>query len=741
MDNQILDNLNNEQIIAVKHFEGPMLVIAGAGSGKTKVLTNRIAYLIQEKEISPYHILAITFTNKASKEMKNRVINLVGEVGKKMYISTFHSMCVHILRQDIYNLDYKDNFVIYDAKDQISLIKKIMADLNIDQKYYSPKRVINTISNLKNDYIFPSDYQKTLGNDRYQDEFKKIVGIIYKRYQNELKEANALDFDDLIMLTIKLFEQEETILDFYQNKFKFVLVDEYQDTNKSQFKLVEMLAKKHKNIFVVGDTDQSIYGWRGADIRNIKEFEKDFFNENPRVKVVYLQQNYRSYQNILDCANCVISNNYDNNEPQKKLWSNKKSEMKKVTYYRAINSDVEVEYIAKKILEMVKEKGYSYNDFAILYRTNALSLNLEKAFQRNKIDYMIYGNVGFFERKEIKDLIAYLRLIINPFDNVSFLRVVNEPRRGIGKTTLSRVKDYAFNNQMSLFQACTMINDLSNRAKLNIMSFINLINNLKTKLNDTDVNSFIDILLTESDYLPLLERVHDEDSQARIENLKEFKTLSLELEESFTKDDVLAKKELTTYEKLSLILNTLTLSSDSKKEVDNAVKLMTIHAAKGLEFPVVFIYGVEENIFPLGGEDAIDEELAEERRLMYVAITRAEEELFITNSEMRKIYGDYRVNLASRFINEIDIELLNFQGIRKTKKKTNQIKSKQFTYVQPKSRDNEQKVKIGSKITHVKFGDGVVVKVDGDICTIAFSAMYGIKKLDINHPSITIAKK
>jgi DNA helicase II / ATP-dependent DNA helicase PcrA len=737
--NPILENLNKEQYEAVTHFEGPMLVMAGAGSGKTKVLTHRIAYLIEEKQISPFHILAITFTNKAAKEMKDRVIQLVGKVGKQMYISTFHSMCVHILRQDIYHLDYKDNFVIYDDKDQTTLIKKIMTNLNIDQKYYTPKRISNSISNLKNDYIFPRQYKETLSFDRYPDEYKRALSQIYENYQKELKEANALDFDDLIMLTIKLFEEEPAILDFYQKKFQFVMVDEYQDTNTSQFKLVEMLSRKHKNLFVVGDTDQSIYSWRGANIRNIQEFEKDFVNDENKVKTIFLEQNYRSYQNILDCANCVIKHNYPKDAHIKKLWSSKKDEEKKVTYYRAVNSDVEAEYIAEKINRMVREEGYSFNDFAILYRTNALSLNLEKTFKRYHIDYVFYGNVGFFDRKEVKDLVAYLRLVINPDDNVSFLRVVNEPRRGIGKTTLDAVMDYAFRHHLSFYQASIAIDTLSNRAKSSIMSFIELVNLLIDQLNEMDVNSFIDLVLNQTGYLAYLERDKDEESKSRVENVKEFKSLSLDLEESLTKDDVLAQRELTTYDKLGLILNTLTLSSEAKQDKDQAVKLMTVHAAKGLEFKVVFIYSVEENIFPLGGSEALDEDLEEERRLMYVAITRAEEELFITNSEIRKMYGDYRANPESRFIGEIDTRLLDRHGIqRKTYEPRERIR-KAVTYDLPEqNNDNEKKARTGSKLKHAKFGEGVVVSISGDIATIAFAQPYGIKKLDINHPAITI---
>ncbi len=731
--NPILQDLNPEQIKAVKHLNGPMLVVAGAGSGKTKVLTHRIAYLIKEKEISENSILAITFTNKAAKEMKDRVISLVGKKGKDMHISTFHSFCVYVLRQDIDILGYHHNFVIYDSGDTLSAIREVLKDLNIDSKHYPPKRIAGTISNVKNEYIFPEQFKKYV-----KDDYTDVVNRVYKKYQELLRKANALDFDDLIMLTLRLFERDEEILQFYQQKFQYILVDEYQDTNLSQFKLVKYMAERHHNIFVVGDSDQSIYSWRGADIRNILEFEKDFFTDKNEVKVIYLEQNYRSYQNILDAANCVIKNNYSRDKYVKKLWSAKKDESKSIVYYRAVSSDVETEYIVQKIIERCDKDHYQLRDIAILYRTNAMSLALEKVLNKYKIDYEIVGNVSFFERREIKDLGAYLRLIVNPDDNISFIRIVNMPRRGIGNQTLEKLKRYASLNDLSLFKAAKKIDVLSNRAKTSLLQFVEMIEYLQSQLADIDMIEFIELVLNKSTYFRMLELENTEEALGRMENLNEFKTLILDVEEDLNELGLM-NEDLSAYDKLCLIINNIALSSDKKHKKDNAVKLMTIHAAKGLEFPIVFIYGVEENIFPLGGVDLSSDDLEEERRLMYVAITRAKDELFISNSEVRKIYGSYRANPESRFIREIDKDLLNYQGVRKLKK----METKRPTFSikkQEKNNDNEKQVKSGTKIIHSRFGEGVVVNVKKDICTIAFNAGHGIKKLDINHPAITIVK-
>lgn len=732
----ILANLNPEQLKAVEHFEGPMLVMAGAGSGKTKVLTHRIAYLIQEKGISERSILAITFTNKAAREMKERVIALVGNKAKDMHISTFHSLCVYILRQDIDILGYKNNFVIYDSADTLNAIKTALSDLNIDSKHYPPKRLASTISIAKNDYIFPNDFRKYVN-----DDYSEVVYKVYNKYQDLLFKANALDFDDLIMLTLRLFERAQEVLDYYQHRFQFILVDEYQDTNISQFKLIKYLAARHKNLFVVGDTDQSIYSWRGASIRNILEFEKDFKDDNKNVDIIYLEQNYRSYQNILDVANCIIKNNYSSDKYVKKLWSNKTDDDKQVVYYRAVNSDVEVEYIAQKIIEKIDKKQYHLNDFAILYRTNAMSLALEKVLKKYHIDYDIYGNVSFFERKEIKDLGAYLRLIVNPKDDVSFLRIVNEPRRGIGQSSLELLKNYANLNNLSLLEAIDNIDTLSPKAKSSLISFKQMIETLQNELNEIDINDYIDLVLEKSGYLEMLQLENTEEADNRIENLEEFKTLTLDVEEDLNELGLINNQVITSYDKLCLILNNIALSSDKSHKKEDTVKLMTIHAAKGLEFPIVFIYGVEENIFPLGGVEISPEDLEEERRLMYVAVTRAKDELYITNSEMRKIYGNYRTNMESRFIKEIDPELLSFQGVRKIKMMDSLNKEPKFSDFNFNINDSkEKKVKIGSKILHSRFGEGVVVSINNDICTIAFSAAHGIKKLDINHPAITILK-
>lgn len=731
---QILENLNPEQIKAVKHFEGPMLVMAGAGSGKTKVLTHRIAYLIEEREVSERSILAITFTNKAAKEMKERVISLVGNKAKDMHISTFHSFCVYVLRQDIDILGYKNNFVIYDEADSVSLIKKILQDLNIDAKHYPPRRLLSVISNIKNEYLFPKDYKKYVN-----DDYTEIVYKVYQKYQESLYQANALDFDDLIMLTIRLFERDKDILNYYQQRFQFILVDEYQDTNLSQFKLIKYLADRHHNIFVVGDSDQSIYRWRGADIRNILQFENDFKTDKYDVSVIYLEQNYRSYQYILDAANCVIKNNYSDGKYVKKLWSEKKAN-KQIVYYQAVNSDVETEYIAQKIIEKINS-GYNLNDIAILYRTNALSLALEKTLKKYKIDYEIYGNVSFFERKEIKDLVAYLRLIVNHNDDIAFLRIVNEPRRGIGLKTLENLKNYANEHNISLMDAIDSV-AISQTVKKKLSDFKQMIIELENQLVDIEINDYIDLVLEKTEYLMMLENEGTIEALGRIENLEEFKTLTLDVTEDL-KALGLMSEDVSTYDKLCIVLNNIALSSDKKEKKEQAVKLMTIHAAKGLEFPIVFIYAVEENIFPLGGPDCLGEELEEERRLMYVAITRAMNELFITNSQVRKIYGTFRSNLPSRFIEEINPELLSFQGVKKiTNMETNKIKEKvkEISFLGTKKTDNEHIVRHGSKVKHTRFGEGVVVQINGDICTIAFSAEYGIKKLDINHPAITILK-
>ncbi|ERJ13393.1 ATP-dependent helicase [Haloplasma contractile] len=735
---EILQTLNKQQVEAVKHYRGPMLVMAGAGSGKTKVLTNRIAYLISEKEISPYSILAITFTNKAAKEMKHRVIKQVGPNAKDMWISTFHSMCLQILRQDIDILGYNNNFIILDDKDSTSVIKKVMKELNIDSKRNSYKKISAVISAAKNDYIFPEQYKK-----KASDEFETMVASIYERYQRYLQKSSAVDFDDLIMLTIKLFERDEEILKYYQQKFQFVLVDEYQDTNKSQFRLVRLLAKKHHNIFVVGDTDQSIYSWRGADIRNIQQFETDFKNDNLEPKVVYLEQNYRSFQNILSAANDVIKHNTKHTSHTKQLWSDK-GDGDKIVYYRANTSDEEADFIAKEIATLVKIHKCKLSDFAVLYRTNSLSLALEKTFNRFNIDYHIYGNVGFFSRREIKDLTAYLRLIVNPDDDVSYARVVNMPKRGIGKTTLEKLESYANDHNLSLYLAAKEVSTLSVTMRNRLGEFNDLIEYMRSVIEDMELDDLIDLVLVKSGYRQMLEEEGTDEARDRLDNLKEFKTLTVDLEE---KTDFASIKGLTDEDKfskmnkLNIMLSQYTLETDHKKAKPNSVKMMTIHAAKGLEFPYVFVYGLEENLFPLGRVNTDPLELEEERRLMYVAITRAEKKLYLSSSFFRKQYGQMKSNEESRFIDEITENLLELKGtvMRKRFKKREKTVSTPIKGVDRKDKGTVSLngFKPGTKVTHTRFGNGVIISVKGDIAKIAFGPGQGIKELDVNHPALT----
>ncbi|NLC94954.1 MAG: UvrD-helicase domain-containing protein, partial [Bacilli bacterium] len=542
---------------AVLYTEGPLLILAGAGSGKTRVLTHRIAYLINEKNVHPSNILAITFTNKAAREMKERVINLIGAKAKDMHISAFHSFCVYILRQDIDILGYKNNFIVYDEDDSLSTIKAVLHDLNIDPKHFPPKKLLSIISKIKNEYLFPEDYRKEVS-----DEYSDVIYRVYKKYQEALMRANAVDFDDIIMLTLKLFEVDKEVLSYYQQRFQFILVDEYQDTNKSQFKLIKYLSAKHKNVFAVGDTDQSIYSWRGADISNIKNFEKDF----EQAKIIYLEQNYRSVQSILDVANSLIKHNYGHNTYVKQLWSERKSDFLPV-YYRAVNSDVETEYIALKILEKIEHEGYKFKDFAILYRTNAMSLSLETTLKKYRIDYEIYGNVSFFERKEIKDLSAYLRLIVNTNDDTAFLRIVNVPRRNIGVKTIEELKRYANYEGISLFESCKKTTITSNKTRQNLIDFVNLIEELQQVLlnEDIDVNDFIDMVLDRSGYRQMLEFENTEEAESRLENLEEFKTLTLDIEEDINELGM-STVRMSSYDKLCLILNNVALSSDKKEK-------------------------------------------------------------------------------------------------------------------------------------------------------------------------------
>ena len=635
----ILKGLNDKQYEAVVNTEGPCLVIAGAGSGKTKVLTHKIAYLIGEKGVHPWDILAITFTNKAANEMKERIEGLVGEAAKDIWMGTFHSICVRILRRFIDRIGFDSSFIIFDTSDQKTLVKGCLKDLAIDDKMFTDRAVLSEISNAKNEMLEPEQYQARANGDFRKEK----IASVYNLYQKRLRENNAIDFDDIINYTIKILMENEDVLEYYSNKFKYVLVDEYQDTNKAQFTLVTMFASKNGNITVVGDNDQGIYSFRGADISNILNFERDF----PGTKIIKLEQNYRCTGNILKAANSVIKNNEV--KYKKELWTqNEEGNLPRV--YQAQNEYDEGTYIVEQMEHLRREEYYKYSDFAILYRMNTQSRAIEDILRRENIPYKIIGGLKFYERKEIKDIIAYLRLIQNSNDNLSLKRIINEPKRGIGKTSLDKVEQLAEANGISMYE---IIKDAEqyglNRVYLNSREFINCIEELKAKKDELTISELIKLTLKKSGYTKALENENTVEAENRIENLDEFLTVAIEFEEEEAENS------------LSTFLEGITLSSDidDLEEGEEYVTLMTLHSAKGLEFPVVFLVGMEEGIFP--GYKSIGEqkELEEERRLCYVGVTRAKENLYLTNSKQRTTFGSTTHNPPSRFLQEIPKELLD----------------------------------------------------------------------------------
>ena len=733
---QLLDKMNPQQKEAILTTEGPLLVMAGAGSGKTRVLTHRIAYLMSEKQVSPYNILAITFTNKAAREMKERVEKLIGERGKDVWISTFHSMCVRILRRDIDLIGYDLNFGILDDADQLSVIKTVMEDLNLDPKRQSPKYFLSQISNAKNELKTPSDLRKEFENED--------VIRVYEKYQQTLFKNNRVDFDDLLMLTVHLFEKHPEVLSFYQNKFQYIHIDEYQDTNHAQYKIVTLLAEKFRNICVVGDSDQSIYSWRGANIENILSFESDY----PDASVVLLEQNYRSKQMILNAANDVIKNNSGRRDKQ--LWSDR-GEGEAIEYHRASDGDVEANYIADKIAYMRRD-AYDYHDFAVLYRTNSQSRAIEQALLRQNIPYRLVGGQSYFKRKEIKDLMAYLRLICNPDDDLSFVRVVNEPKRGIGAASIDKLSHFAAESELSLMSSIQDATGVVAKATLNkLMDFKTMIYMLRAQIEDHSLASFIDLVLSQTGYLEMLENENTIEADSRIDNLGEFKSMATQFED-VDLDEILAEEEseeraddLPTMTKLIILLNDLMLQTDTETEEEaneSKVTLMTIHAAKGLEFPVVFICGFEDGIFPL--RSAIEQgadDLEEERRLAYVAITRAEDLLFITNAQSRYQYGMRSANPESMFIREISETYLNKTGIESRPRPSFTLKEAMESkapkrQIKTVSLNSGSSWNSGDKVEHDTFGEGVVVGVKGEVISIAFSAPHGIKKLMGSHPAL-----
>ena len=635
---EILEGLNDKQYEAVVNTEGPCLVIAGAGSGKTKVLTHKIAYLLGEKDVKPWDIIAITFTNKAANEMKERIAGLVGDSAKDIWMGTFHSICVRILRRFIDRIGFDTSFIIFDTSDQRTLVKNCLKDLAIDDKMFTDRAVLTEISNAKNDMLEPSSYQaKAMGDFR-----KEKIAEVYELYQKRLKENNAIDFDDIINYAIKILLENPDILEYYSNKFKYVLVDEYQDTNKAQFTLITLFASKHGNITVVGDNDQGIYSFRGADITNILNFEKDF----PGTKIIKLEQNYRCTGNILKAANAVIKNNEV--KYKKELWTqNEEGNLPRV--YQAENEYDEGTYIVEQIEHLKREEYYKYSDFAVLYRMNTQSRAIEDILRRENIPYKIVGGLKFYERKEIKDIIAYLRLIQNSSDNLSLRRIINEPKRGIGKTSLDKIEQIAIQEEKSMYEVIKNAESYGlNRVYLNSREFINAIEELKQEKEKLSISELIKETLKKTGYTKALEDENSIEAENRIENLNEFLTVAIEFEEEEAENT------------LSEFLEGITLSSDidNLEEQEESVTLMTLHSAKGLEFPVVFLVGMEEGIFP--GYKSISEpkELEEERRLCYVGITRAKEYLFLTCSKQRTIFGSTSYNQTSRFLKEIPEELL-----------------------------------------------------------------------------------
>ncbi len=708
----ILESLNDKQKEAVKYINGPLLVLAGAGSGKTKVLTTRIAYLIQ-KGIDPSNILAITFTNKAAGEMKNRIYKLIGISGNYMQISTFHSFGLTLIKENFEYLGYDKNFVIFDSDDSLTIVKKILKEKNLDPDKYNPKAIRGKISSLKNDLITPDMYKRKVITD-----FDEIVLDVYMKYEDSLNKNNSLDFDDLLILPIKLFTKRGDILEKYQERFKYILIDEYQDTNEAQYKLTKLLSKKYNNICAVGDIDQAIYGFRGANYKNILNFEKDYKN----TKIINLEENYRSTTTILDAANSVIKNN--KNRKAKNLYSNL-GVGEKINYYRANTGLHEVSFAIDKIKEL-KDK-ISLNDMVILYRANASSRSFEDGLLKAGIPYKIVGGVNFYSRREIKDLLAYLRLIHNPKDNVSLERIINVPKRGIGEKTINNILNKSQSLNVSLYDAID-----SGKEYL----FKTIIEELREQKDKMPLTDFIDLVLSKSGIKEEYKKEGTLEAEIRLENLEEFKSVALSFEE---------ENGVVSLEDFLLNISLISDNSEVKDDIKDAISLMTIHAVKGLEFDVVFLVGMEEGLFPHRNSLESEEELEEERRLCYVAITRCKKMLFITNARKRLMYGMDQVNMVSRFIGEIDPNLI-LDLSKKDFENFNKIdynKEGEKINVQDKYEEKEMNYKVGDFVYHEIFGAGSVIEVipnvknpERTLLKIAFKLPYGIKTLVYSHKSL-----
>ncbi len=739
MDLQIL---NERQKEAVLHEDGPLLVLAGAGCGKTRVLTHKIAYLIEEKRVFPSEILAITFTNKAAGEMKERINALVGDVTSAMWVGTFHSMCVRILRRDVETIGFKSDFVIYDTTDQKTVVKNCIKQLGMNDKQLTPKMVLARISDAKNDMMSPEQFE----NDYYSGLYHSDISKVYELYQRKLKQNNAMDFDDLILNTLKLLKTNSDVKEKYQNKFRYIFVDEYQDTNKAQYELVHILADKWKNICVVGDADQSIYGWRGADIRNIREFEKDFTG----AEIIQLEQNYRSTQNILNAANQLIDHNP--RRYKKNLWTDGVVG-EKILYYMGRDEYDEARYNINEIERLIKEENYNSDDCAILYRTNAQSRVFESILQSSSIPYKIIGGHKFYDRKEIKDALSYLRLIQNTMDDVAFLRIVNEPKRGIGTKSIEKIAKIANENKLGLFDAVKqMIDDggFSKKISASMSEFVDLITDLRKIKDEKKASDILVDVLRLSGYKRILEMEMSVEAQSRLENLEQLLQSIFEFESTINSDkfdDEIDKKSVGNLENYLAEIS-LVSDIDSLDDDDDGVRLMTLHAAKGLEFPAVFLVGMEEGIFPTSRAFDDPSSLEEERRLAYVGMTRAKRRLSVSHSYLRNQFGKTAVNPISRFIEEMPQELLESKGKEvATRKQSFDSFKKNIGYDFHLREDNKktstksENVSAGSKVRHKVFGEGTVISVDnkGDktILTIAFDEK-GIKKLQFGLAPIEV---
>ncbi|MCM3585408.1 DNA helicase PcrA [Mesobacillus maritimus] len=752
LTDRLLNGLNPQQQLAVKTTDGPLLLMAGAGSGKTRVLTHRIGYLMVEKRVNPYNILAITFTNKAAREMRDRIHGIMGGAADEIWISTFHSMCVRILRRDIDRLGYNRNFTILDSGDQQSVIKRILKEKNIDPKKFDPRAILGAISSAKNELIEPEEFAKNAG-----DYYANVVADVYKEYQKQLRKNQALDFDDLIMKTIVLFQQVPEVLEYYQRKFQYIHVDEYQDTNRAQYMLVKFLAARFQNLCVVGDSDQSIYRWRGADIANILSFEKDY----PRAQVILLEQNYRSTKRILLAANKVIENNL--NRKAKNLWT-ENAEGNKIVYFRAESEQSEAQFVIGKIQELVQARNRKLSDIAILYRTNAQSRVIEESFLKSNLEYTIVGGTKFYDRKEIKDILAYLRLISNPDDDISLQRIINVPKRAIGSTSIDKIANFAQIHDMSMYQALESVEliGLSPKATKAAAGFRDLIGNYTNMQEYLSVTELVEEILDKSGYREMLKAEKSLESESRLENLDEFLTVTNAFEEN--SED----KSLTGFlTDLALVADIDKLDDDSQKSSD-AVTLMTLHSAKGLEFPVVFLIGVEEGVFPHSRSLMEEAEMEEERRLAYVGITRAEEELYITNAQMRTLFGRTNMNPESRFIKEIPGDLIEqvVPGNRQSASSGriasrpgasargafggtssgqafggNRPSRSAVTRPTTATGGDQADWKVGDKAQHGKWGTGTVVSVkgsgEGTELDIAFPSPTGVKRLLAKFAPIT----